>query len=437
MTQNTVKQNSSSYFPSIGFSLLFIGLPLSWMLRSTIGQQGERLFSMAMITFACLLLPNWSRVFAGRSVLSRSPVVVCVELFFLYLILWTIVSTDSGTLAFDSLLPIFLLPIVLSFSTPIDLVALPRTFACLSTCVSLLILAVEGSATLAAASTERISVGDAGSPNQVSFVGGITVVTNLFLLVSQRASPRSSPLLLIVGACAGAVVVVLTQTRSTIIGLVVCLVAILTVLSTRATRKVAWHQTRMVVLLLVAASATLVIFDFSPGQTPAAELVTTHAESLQDYFYKGYLAYFKGQDEVEVSASTRRLLRDQAWQGLSVSGHGFQSLYIDLPILQAFYDGGLVFGLCYSLVTLLAPLIIISRRLKGAATADPPMQLACITYLFYMPNLFVHGQPFDYTVLLPISTFYGVLILSPRPNVETRHIESRANQSMIPLLIRK
>jgi hypothetical protein len=133
-------------------------------------------------------------------------------------------------------------------------------------------------------------------------------------------------------------------------------------------------------------------------------------DAVRTHLELGYLGYVEGVSGVESSAETRRRLMSNELADLNWIGHGYRSLYIDCPVLQAFGDGGLALGLCFVVTTLCIPLTFIGIKLMSSYEVTLLERLMIYFYLISMPNLFLHGEPYDFTTWFYMIAIYGTLI---------------------------
>jgi len=115
-----------------------------------------------------------------------------------------------------------------------------------------------------------------------------------------------------------------------------------------------------------------------------------------------------GLREVDESAEARTMLRERAFSEFNMWGQGYDALYVDAPVLQAFFDLGLLGGLAFVLVTLVLPFgwWILKVRSSGISVEQ---RFPFLVYLFFLPNLILHGRPYDFSVWLPVMLLFCVI----------------------------
>jgi hypothetical protein len=79
----------------------------------------------------------------------------------------------------------------------------------------------------------------------------------------------------------------------------------------------------------------------------------------------------------------------------------------DSPFLECAIDFGNIVALLYFYVAVLLPLYIIFKINPVSVSADE--KTAIIYYIFMLPNLFLHGSPYEYDAWLPVIVFYALL----------------------------
>lgn len=124
----------------------------------------------------------------------------------------------------------------------------------------------------------------------------------------------------------------------------------------------------------------------------------------------GIETIFSNKSELmyDASASGRVLQRSYALELLYSNflfGGGYKIFWVDFPLLQAFSDMGIFFGLFYVFVVLIVPLMFS----KVLISSDGYSRLVMIFYLACIPRLFLHGQPYDWQHLIYIVPVYALI----------------------------
>jgi hypothetical protein len=112
-------------------------------------------------------------------------------------------------------------------------------------------------------------------------------------------------------------------------------------------------------------------------------------------------------DPSALSRINQRSLAIDLFLNNPVFGAGFKHYWVDFPLLQSFSDGGFFFGTLYLLAILVIPLWY-CWSLRGSSSSIVILMLAI--YILNLPRLFLHGEPYDWTVctyaLLPYAAGY-------------------------------
>lgn len=88
-------------------------------------------------------------------------------------------------------------------------------------------------------------------------------------------------------------------------------------------------------------------------------------------------------------------------------GNGIKEFWVDFPLLQIFSDLGFLVGLLYVFVYFLFPLYCILSRGKNAQLPEVFMYGV---YILNVPRLFLHGQPYDWTIYLFLAPVIHVFV---------------------------
>jgi len=120
-------------------------------------------------------------------------------------------------------------------------------------------------------------------------------------------------------------------------------------------------------------------------------------EVLLDSMLNAIDSFFYGDSSgADIAAVMRVGQRGQALDDMSsdfFTGVGFKVFWVDFPLLQAFSNLGVFFGLLYGVVYLLYPLFMSVVLFSGRESVAVFFSLL---YVCSVPRLFLHGQPLDW-----------------------------------------
>lgn len=393
---------------AIGFALTLVGLPIVWVLRGMFGISGDgAAFSYVFMAAAVALLVRWTSLLRLRLYGPSTPLLWPIG----FIVPSLLLGASAGAIE-DWMYLAFLLVVILGFYT-VPMRAwrdLPYMLLMVSfvACGLTLFDAMIGGVDL---SGQRLYAGDSGSPNQLSFVGGIAVVTALYLLKSRWALRGFKFYYVMASLPIGLIVILLSGTRSTIVGLALSALGysvywVFSVGQGEGSKSIKRRSLLTLPRLLIGLTIGYLLSVFLLPEN----VLLGYLDTLIDFLQRGYQAYFYGQ-AVEESAEIRHRLLLYAFSHLTVGGEGFKALYVDFPLLQAFYDLGIIGGSLFLFVSVAVPAAFFKTILfsKKKYTID---LYGALIYLLFFPNLFVHGQPYDFSIWLPIILFYGVTIRS-------------------------
>lgn len=381
-------------------SFIFCGLPLVWVLREAIGITNIQLFTWIVMATVVMILPQ----FKGHLYGDTKAIVFPLS-FLAYLIVISFASGIPEDNGFIYLLFVFSVFVGLMTVPTRNLILVPILFlfisalSCVITVGNIILNDIE--------LIGRIYAGDSNSPNQLSFVGGLAMVSGLFVLFNHVSTNRWTQFLSYMSILLGLIIVILSVTRSTVLGLVLCAVICIffkiTKLITIQTRHDCTNA-KIIKAKKIGARITILLLFLLGGYLYAGDIVSVYFFQFITYFQKGILSYFYGITGIEESAETRYYQIYLALNGIfeyPIAGHGYKSLYVDFPILQSFYDLGLFGGIYFLIIALLLPIIFIIRTM--ISVNSPALQrFVAYVYVYFTPNLILHGQPYDYPLWLPI-----------------------------------
>lgn len=429
---------------SLGIAIIFVGIPLAWLLRDflKLPAQNQSLTILLLVIGLTLMIEP-------RKTLES----VLKFLFFplskfsyrfaplLFLIPSTFAAAAMSPIDIQGLL--FFLFTLIFFVTlhtiPFTrLTLIPYYFVAVGGLTSLLVLMNQISS-----GTElfgqRIRIGETNSPGQLGFMGIMTVVSGIFILIYRKNEVGLLFKLVIYAAIpSGIFLWVLSTSRSTIINFALCTIFTTFYLSIKSSKirkgqaRISTIQKKSFTTKLFSILSKGVIFlmilfileSRAPNLSSVTDLVTTYANSIVSGVEKGY-ASFKGDDDEEESAATRKMNRDIALENLHPLGSGYKTLWLDLPVLEAVQDGGILGGGIFVIVTLVIPWIYIFTICVTNPTISSTKLFCVYAYIYDSPTILIHGRPYDFYIWLRIILLYYSMRQS---NIE--HFYSSKNRSI-------
>lgn len=417
---------------SFGVALIFAGMPIIWIFRDIVGasEKGNQIYSIVFMVLGLCFI-TFYRNLPVSALDSLFPFLKKKHISLLFIIPSLIAST--GKIPFDPIDAGYLLFCVF-FLIAINTVpyekfySLPQTFLTVSGsgCILLICYTLSSGIDL---SGQRLIAGTTNSPGQVSFMGAVAVVSGLF--TAKYFSRHSSAIFrtyIYVSILAGIAVIILSISRATIISLALSLLFFLISYSSLSSEESIlqtnklhsrfnfalinlrnkFFRFRKTEILLAAVSIVTIVF-YGKVVSPVFNLLGKYLDKFSQYFQRGFDTY-QGNGGKEMSAATRKFLLDKAITDMNSWGHGYKSLWVDFPIVQSFYDGGLLTGGVFSALTLVMPLAMIFRFVFNKREHDT-IRLFCIyNYILLLPNLFLNGQPYDFYIWLRVILFYSLML---------------------------
>lgn len=414
---------------AVGVGLVFAGLPVAWVVRWAVGRPEAQSATVAVLALGLALTVSVASV-VNRHGLYLSPASLLPVYFLFPVSLWAFTAGRAVSLqaGFGMM---FAASFLLALATvpPGRLTHLPLRMTQVAW--------VSCTATLAAAlgreplgmESQRLQAGLTNSPNQVSFVAGLLIVAWAAHLArhrtkqvearfgggtpggpnwqTERASTyRRLSATVAVGSVAGAVLL-LSRTRSTLIGLAVCMLAALLRKVGLRIRGVHDHEWRKMPHWIAAATLMTLAVGVSSLAVAHEVNVREAATLYATYVVRGAntLLGFGGPRDPSAAQRVQNIAR--ALSGMTWLGHGVGALRVDVPPIQAFYDLGVLGGVGFSCIVLIIPLL-----LSGSALLSPKVTSSSLfvvyVWLFYLPSLLLHGDPYGFSTWLPVVMLYAV-----------------------------
>ncbi len=415
---------------SYGIAFIFSGLPTVWIIRALAGAPESQMFSIIfMIISICLVVypPNLSKSIAEvlfppltDSYIKLAPLLFLIPV--LIAAIWISRPNDFGPIYI-----LFTIAFLIAINTvPYErLVFLPQAFLLIGGlgCFIVMIYTVANGVDL---DGQRLGAGGTNSPGQVSFMGGTAMLTAFFMIGNASKIIGSKfKMYAYTSILVGTAVVILAVSRSTLISLFLCLVLGLfnnfyfqiikknkktNFLSNNQANKKAPNNGLPIKMFVLAIIILIIIFysdSILEFIAPVTKTFNIYQKRFLDYLQGGVASYFGGKSK-EASATGRRELLAYALANMNDIGHGYKALWVDFPIIQAFYDLGLLGGIMFFVVTFIIPYALIINSII-LQELDMIKSIVIYLYVFDSPGLFLHGQPYDFYIWLRIILLYAVM----------------------------
>jgi hypothetical protein len=434
--------NWSNLKYSYGVALIFCGLPIIWIIRDSVGASDSQIYSIVFMVIAlCLIvyLPNLWKCIAEVIFppLTDSYIKLLPLLFLIPALVASFLTSRLNDLG--GVYIIFTIAFLIAInSVPYEkLIFLPHAFLCISTigCLFIMYSTITNGVALEG---QRLVAGSTNSPGQVSYTGATAIISGFVLLHHQaKFLGTIFKTFIYISITLGTTVVVLTVSRSTLISLFLCLlVAALNKLlktSTKTSQDLSFlkHNKKNkkyfidkleFQLLIIAVTIILLmlywelIFEYL---SPFFKILSIYQEKFIDYLKNGYQTYI-GASSKEASAAIRRNNLHYALVNMNNWGYGYKALWVDFPLVQGFYDGGLIGGFLFLITSAIMPLFFVMRMLYQQKV-DVIKSTCIYIYILAFPGLFLHGQPYDFyiwfRIILTCSIMSKVLIFQPKNNL--------------------
>ncbi len=408
---------------ALGLAIILVGQPVAWSVRGFVGDGVNPLYPIAAVLFGLLLLVRRSWFHDPRLYVSAPLAVAMILLWLLPVAALSLVApVEVGN---DGAYALFLAAVALAVAmTPLAALRdLPETMTLVGGISSVLPL-VNLLFGHAAAKFVRLTL--AGSDNQAitGSVGGATMIAALLVVLTNRRPGIAVGLATSLAFVAGLGCVVLSNTRSVMLMLLICLPLIVLVVVPRmragasaglpraggGQRAAFWT---VLGLALVAAPAGA-----------AAVFSRTAIETIGKLFTDRILGAFAAFDDkrfqvLDESSQIRVHILDYTIRRLDLLGHGISEqirsgfgYYPHLTYLQAFYDFGVFGGLLYLQLGLVLPFALIYRRLRSGPL-DPAAAFVMLYFIYGLGDQFSHSTPYSWSGLIPAVLVFAVVARSP------------------------
>lgn len=147
---------------------------------------------------------------------------------------------------------------------------------------------------------------------------------------------------------------------------------------------------------------------------------------------KGILTFLGINNDfgVDASAVNRTMTMAQSWEIIysrgilqTLFGNGYMTLYVDVPILQAFLDLGLIGGIMYSFFIVILPInLLFSRKKKQVFRADEDLWMQYMLFIFLTVQVIakqiISALPYGADVYWPAILCLTMVQYLPSKNID-------------------
>lgn len=162
------------------------------------------------------------------------------------------------------------------------------------------------------------------------------------------------------------------------------------------------HRLKRFVWILPIAALGIVV-------TASIPSISERVFVIFEKMVTGFFAFTEGSD-AELSALGRFRTRNLAIETFMENpwtGAGYKTLWVDFPVIQAFQDLGIFFGMIFIVAFIIVPMKAMHMAIRRN---DLTAVFLCTIYLVNLPRLFFHGQPYDWSTFAYVFPVYGVLL---------------------------
>ena len=391
-------------FLSFELSFLVVGLPILFILREYI-PISKNIFTYSIMGFILLTLINYKNL-VRLKLYSKIPIYINVLLITLYTIfllnLMYSPSNSSSIYVFITILIYFALltreekDFSIFYKYILIISSVVTVLTLLTTPLDLNYWAYDGG---------RLYVGDTHNPNLSAFTALINILVIVFYLLQKDIKLKLYiKISFLVVSLGSLYIYFLSFSKSAIVGLVFSLIYLFP-------RRLLKNKKFLINIVILVVSVFLILI-FLPA---IGEEISNKFMVLNS----AYDAYFYGKTS-NLAADSAAIRHQTLSNVLPIlkdinlfTGNSIFTTRADFPLLQVFTDLGFFAGFINLFLMLIFPLILIIKQDMRNKILSNDLEkskyFAVLLYLFNLPNLFLHGTPYEYSMWLPILILYKFL----------------------------
>ena len=407
---------------SFGILLLWILPPFIYFLKAYVGLGGGSLFTGIVYSFGILLLLSPIHPKIGFKpnllLLQVGAVFFCQALLYFFIYNMERTSFTVDTINFILLISFFFFILRVDNEVQNYMPVLILVFTLLTSLALLYSIYTNPEFVLGSRATVQYKSGSGeftGNPHVYSRNGLAGFIISMLLIfhsgndnkVEEKPIVR---LLAHLNLLIGLLVIVLTQTRATILSLGI--VIFLMLVYVFKWKNIFTKIKRYVFLYYCVLVSILIYFE---GKFKLWQLVTGYFNSFQNLFFRAIntgLSLGKSGD-LDDSAMGRvfninyffNLWKNDPWG--FVLGHGYKKRYMDIPVLESFINFGIIGLITFALFNLL----IFNFSIRALRSKNIFQVFIGLFYIHTMIAIFVAGRPVDFSfwvTYIVIIRFLGV-----------------------------
>lgn len=368
------RERLSSTLLGVSVGLLFGVVNFAWSYMRLVGFSAP--MDIGVVLLLSMLLLFFIAVRRGLRIKIRLSGLILISLTAVFLVMGLQVGDDQNVMWLVFGLVIIIL---FHFVGAADQLAFFNSLIVTSLTGCIGILLTLGLSSESLSEVGRLSVENTAY-TLIAYSAGASFVIGLFCFALEKSNKSWCLILMVVGIT----LVFASGGRSVYAGIILASVFI----ATLATPGRRW--------LVISRSAIIVFFGciglaffFSERAMFLFEAISSAAET----FLGGSVS-----DESAYMRVVQRRLAVEIFLNHPLSGAGIKHFWVDFPLLQAFSDLGLFLGGLYLLIFLVTPLYFCFVCAKNKS--DSVLCLLGALYILNLPRLFLHGQPYDWSVFI-------------------------------------
>jgi O-antigen ligase len=413
------------YLTSLGLALVLAGQPIAWWMRGALFDSESAIFPATVVLLGLGLILRL-RPFAGP-VLQIQPWLIGLYGLGYLLPIAFMSLVDTQELGDASAYAIFTAMVLAALAiVPLRSLSMLAPATAIVGGLSSLLPMVELATSPIIESFTRLTLKGNNNPLVLGMIGGATIHA---VLVALHTSRQTSFLLgLIYGFIAAVAVaaVILSNTRSVILSLILTIPLFYFILLPRIQRSSARRNRGKMQVIAFSSVLTAAAIAAPAGAAlllgPELVLQVGNAAAERATGALAAATGGGGGGTVDRSSQERIDVFERTMNGLTPQGRGISAqvrtqgdvtgvgIYPHLTYLQAFYDFGIAGAIWFALLHLVLPLLLIAKRL-AAGPLDPTTAFIILYYFYSHMDHLTHATPYSWLAVMPVGLVY---VLVPR-----------------------
>jgi hypothetical protein len=390
---------------SLGITLILVGSPIIYFIRDGLRvSSGNFFFTGFFLVLFLLLLINYKRFFSFKFIKPNLTLFLPTLVFFIISFVYFLYSNYDNKfkdLFYFTYLFLYFLLLLNIDEYYIKNIHIDFLFITLIVNILFIIYYLFFFTNYREIGERAYIGGEEGNPNLYAFIAYLGIISSY--LIYKYRSNYIFKVFSMINLILSAIVIIFAQNRAVLLTLFLILILVLVIKFIKLIRTFKFKKIRISFFELLSSFFILTFLYFLITNLLP---VNIYLENYRNYILGGINNIMGGVEEASsqgrIDSFNLILSEINNHPEDYIIGKGYKEQWLDIPILQAFRDLGIIGGM--SLLLFHVTMIYLLLKYFKTKNKKPYYDLFVGYYILLFINSFFHGQPYDYSFWLPFLT---------------------------------